>query len=153
MIALNTTKGEKARARQRAIAKVISYEWSCDIIEVNSKTAHVPFVAVKNGKVSALIGIKYRTATAEEMRRRGTWLLTAKKFHQSVQTAKRLGIPLVYVVEFAGEIHFLNIYHEGKVVPVEREAVTKTQKTVNGGKAERLNVFISFEHFKKLKHE
>jgi hypothetical protein len=101
--------------------------------------------------LAGVVEIKCRyDLTVEQFRDQfqNDWLLTADKLVRAAAVAKSLGVPLfgfLFLVDCETLLIQQLAHATGEFACVFRCETTKTQKTINGGEAERANVFVSMD--------
>ena len=116
-------------------------------------------VARTDGTLVSIVEIKCRyNLPLNEFRTRfeNEWLLTADKLVRSSAVAKSLGVPLfgfLYLV--ADDVLLIQqlAHATGEFACVFRCEKTSTQRTINGGKAERANVFVSMNGCQQINND
>ena len=104
-------------------------------------------VITKHGVLFSGVEVKCRNMTASELKNRyeNKWLVTADKLDRGVGLCKRMGIDYRAFLYLVPDSTLLIVpifsYKNGWLVEPEYE-ITKTQATVNGGIAERLNAYV-----------
>ena len=144
-----TPKGQETLAQERgAISLFLRSFPGFEFIETPKDTpADIDGFITKNGTIISGVEIKCRNMTVDELasKYRHQWLVTADKLDRGVSVCERLG------TDFRGFLYLVPdkmlfivpifSYKDGWLIEPEYE-ITKTQATVNGGHAERLNAYV-----------
>jgi len=144
-----TPKGQETLTQEReAISLFLRGFPGFEFIETPKDTpADIDGFITKNGIIISGVEIKCRNMTADELasKYRHQWLVTAHKLDRGVSVCERLG------TDFRGFLYLVPdkmlfivpifSYKDGWLIEPEYE-ITKTQATVNGGHAERLNAYV-----------
>ncbi len=144
-----TAKGKAATADEKSVyaALAVVYPNMEIFLTPKNKPARADAIAIYGVHVYAVIEVKSRNMTVEQANQFKTWIVTADKLDACIDTARNLNAKLITICycQPSRAFYMWNIIDENGdiVVDVERRR-TKTQKTVNGGEAERLNAFIPF---------
>lgn len=152
-----TPKGQETLAQERdAINLFLQSFPGFEFIETPKDTpADIDGIITKNGVMISGIEVKCRTMTVDDLAAKFhyQWLITADKLDRGVDVCERLGI------DFRGFLYLVPnkmlfivpifSYKDGWVTEPEYE-MTKTQATVNGGFAERLNAYVDVSKAKVI---
>jgi len=144
-----TPKGQETLAQEReAISLFLQSFPGFEFIETPKDTpADIDGFITRDGTIISGVEVKCRNMTADELasKYQHQWLVTAHKLDRCVALCRRLG------VDFRGFLYLVPdkmlfivpifSYKDGWLIEPEYE-ITKTQATVNGGHAERLNAYI-----------
>jgi len=144
-----TPKGQETLTQEReAISLFLRSFPSFEFIETPKDTpADIDGFITRDGTIISGVEIKCRNMTADELasKYRHQWLVTADKLDRGVSVCERLG------TDFRGFLYLVPdkmlfivpifSYKDGWLIEPEYE-ITKTQATVNGGHAERLNAYV-----------
>lgn len=119
-----------------------------EFIETPKHTpADIDGIITKDGVMVSGVEVKCRNITVDDLANRynNQWLVTADKLDRGVSACERLGI------DFRGFLYLVPnkmlfivpifSYKDGWLVEPDYE-ITKTQASVNGGIAERLNAYV-----------
>lgn len=150
-----TPKGQETLAQEReAISLFLQSFPGFEFFETPKDTpADIDGVIVKNGTMISGVEVKCRTMTAMELKERFNmqWLVTADKLDRGVSACERLGIDFRGFLYLVPDKMLIIVpifsYKKGWLIEPEYD-VTKTQATVNGGIAERLNAYIDVSEAK-----
>jgi hypothetical protein len=152
-----TPKGLETLAQEReAISLFLQSFPGFEFIETPKDTpADIDGFITRDGTIISGVEVKCRNMTADELasKYQHQWLVTAHKLDRCVALCKRLG------VDFRGFLYLVPdkmlfivpifSYKDGWLIEPEYE-MTKTQATVNGGIAERLNAYIDVSKAKVI---
>lgn len=152
-----TPKGQVTLAQEReAINLFLQSSPGFEFIETPKDTpADIDGIITKNGVMISGVEVKCRNMTADDLvnKYKNQWLITADKLDRGVNVCERLGIDFrgfLYLVPH-NMLFIVPIfsYKDGWVTEPEYE-MTKTQATVNGGIAERLNAYVDVSKAKVI---
>ncbi len=152
-----TPKGLETLAQEReAISLFLQSFPGFEFIETPKDTpADIDGFITRDGTIISGVEVKCRNMTADELasKYQHQWLVTAHKLDRCVALCRRLG------VDFRGFLYLVPdkmlfivpifSYKDGWLIEPEYE-MTKTQATVNGGIAERLNAYIDVSKAKVI---
>ncbi len=152
-----TPKGLETLAQEReAISLFLQSFPGFEFIETPKDTpADIDGFVTRDGTIISGVEVKCRNMTADELasKYQHQWLVTAHKLDRCVALCRRLG------VDFRGFLYLVPdkmlfivpifSYKDGWLIEPEYE-MTKTQATVNGGIAERLNAYIDVSKAKVI---
>ena len=144
-----TPKGQETLAQERAAILIFTSSFlGFKFIETPKDTpACIDGIITKNGVMVSGVEVKCRNMTASELKNKydNKWLVTADKLDRGVGLCKRMGIDYRAFLYLVPDSTLLIVpifsYKNGWLVEPEYE-ITKTQATVNGGIAERLNAYV-----------
>ena len=150
-----TPKGQETLAQERdAINLFLQSFPGFEFFETPKDTpADIDGVIVKNGTMISGVEVKCRTMTVRELKERFNmqWLVTADKLDRGVSACERLGIDFRGFLYLVPDKMLIIVpifsYKNGWLIEPEYD-ITKTQATVNGGMAERLNAYIDVSNAK-----
>ena len=121
------------------------------------KNKPIPFdgLLLKNSQLYAIVETKCRIVSEERFRNEfnNEWLITFDKLLNCANASKSLQVPLVgflYLVPDKVLLIKRLTDDNGQFVCQFRCQNTKTQATVNGGEANRLNAFVDMTNAKRL---
>ena len=144
-----TPRGLTYIAAQMACLKRLEQAWGTQIFPtIEDDTADVDAVAVKAGRVSAVMEIKSREMDLDQLRRFGSYLITFEKLLKLRRAAAALRVPGLVVVSLLKDDHvvFWKICdREGNLLATLQGKVTQTQATCNGGQTDRYNAYLSLD--------
>lgn len=148
---INTPKGRESLAQERILLKSFTVATNLGIVETDkSQPAQIDGFIVRDDTVVGMFESKCRKATVEQMNRWGDeWLITYQKLLDGAELSKRLRIPFYGIVYLLDEPlgFFIQLTDsEGNFVPKIRTEETKTQATINGGTAVRLNAYVDISN-------
>ena len=152
-----TPKGQETLAQEReAISLFLQSFPGFEFIETPKDTpADIDGFITKNGTIISGVEVKCRNMTVDvlDTKYKYQWLVTADKLDRGVSVCERLG------TDFRGFLYLVPdkmlfivpifSYKDGWLIEPEYE-MTKTQATVNGGIAERLNAYIDVSKAKVI---
>lgn len=152
-----TPKGLETLAQEKeAISLFLQSFPGFEFIETPKDTpADIDGFITRDGTIISGVEVKCRNMTADELasKYQHQWLVTAHKLDRCVALCKRLG------ADFRGFLYLVPdkmlfivpifSYKDGWLIEPEYE-MTKTQATVNGGIAERLNAYIDVSKAKVI---
>lgn len=114
-------------------------------------------IITKDGVMVSGVEVKCRNMTASDLKNKhdNKWLVTADKLDRGVSVCKRIGIDYRGLLYLVPDNMLLIVpifsYKNGWLVEPEYD-ITKTQATVNGGIAERLNAYVDVSKAKVIAH-
>jgi len=152
-----TPKGLETLAQEReAISLFLQSFPGFEFIETPKDTpADIDGFITKNGTIISGVEVKCRNMTVDvlDTKYKYQWLVTADKLDRGVSVCERLG------TDFRGFLYLVPdkmlfivpifSYKDGWLIEPEYE-MTKTQATVNGGHAERLNAYVDVSKAKVI---
>lgn len=151
MLAVNTPKGQQAEASARnAIRQLTSAEVSVAFLPNNSIAA-IDGYLIRNGEIRCAFEAKSRQASIAPTglifkgKVYDTYLVTEEKITIGIELAKKQSInfSLIVYLELSNIILIFPIYiHSTKATMPYTAQTTRTQATVSGGSANRLNAFL-----------
>lgn len=152
-----TPKGQETLAQERdAISLFLQSFPGFEFIETPKDTpADIDGIITKNGVMISGVEVKCRNMTADDLvnKYKNQWLITADKLDRGVNVCERLGIDFRGFLYLVPHNMLLIVpifsYKDGWVTEPEYE-MTKTQATVNGGVAERLNAYVDVSKAKVI---
>lgn len=152
-----TPKGQETlRQERKAIALFLESFPGFEFFETPKDTpADIDGIITRGTTLISGVEVKCRNMTVDELSKKYKyqWLVTADKLDRGVNACERLGIDfrgfLYLVPDNALFIVPIYSYKEGWLVEPDYE-ITKTQATVNGGIAERLNAYIDVSKAKVI---
>jgi hypothetical protein len=152
-----TPKGLETLAQEReAISLFLQSFPGFEFIETPKDTpADIDGFITRDGTIISGVEVKCRNMTVDvlDTKYKYQWLVTADKLDRGVSVCERLG------TDFRGFLYLVPdkmlfivpifSYKDGWLIEPEYE-MTKTQATVNGGIAERLNAYIDVSKAKVI---
>lgn len=152
-----TPKGQETLAQERAAISLFLQSFpGFEFIETPKDTpADIDGIITKNGVMISGVEVKCRNMTADDLvnKYKNQWLITADKLDRGVNVCERLGIDFRGFLYLVPHNMLLIVpifsYKDGWVTEPEYE-MTKTQATVNGGVAERLNAYVDVSKAKVI---
>jgi len=152
-----TPKGQETLAQEReAISLFLRSFPAFKFIETPKDTpADIDGFITRDGTIISGVEIKCRNMTVDvlDTKYKYQWLVTADKLDRGVSVCERLG------TDFRGFLYLVPdkmlfivpifSYKDGWLIEPEYE-MTKTQATVNGGHAERLNAYVDVSKAKVI---
>ena len=152
-----TPKGLETLAQEKeAISLFLQSFPGFEFIETPKDTpADIDGFITKNGAIISGVEVKCRNMTVDvlDTKYKYQWLVTADKLDRGVSVCERLG------TDFRGFLYLVPdkmlfivpifSYQAGWLIEPEYE-MTKTQATVNGGIAERLNAYVDVSKAKVI---
>lgn len=152
-----TSKGQETLAQEREATSLFLQSFpGFDFIETPKDTpADIDGIIIKDGVMISGVEVKCRMMTADDLvnKYNNQWLVTADKLDRGVSACERLGI------DFRGFLYLVPdkmlfivpifSYKDGWLVEPDYE-ITKTQASVNGGIAERLNAYVDVSKAKVI---
>jgi hypothetical protein len=152
-----TPKGQETLAQEReAISLFLQSFPGFEFIETPKDTpADIDGFITRDGTIISGVEVKCRNMTVDvlDTKYKYQWLVTADKLDRGVSVCERLG------TDFRGFLYLVPdkmlfivpifSYKDGWLIEPEYE-MTKTQATVNGGIAERLNAYIDVSKAKVI---
>lgn len=144
-----TPRGMKTREQEKEALTLFRETFrGFDFIETPKDTpADIDGLIVKDGTLIAGAEVKCRNMTINELKDTysSRWLITADKVDRGVAVCKSLGIDFRGFLYLVPDKMLLIVpiwsYEKGYVADIEYEQ-SKTQATVNGGIATRLNAYV-----------
>jgi len=139
-----TPRGVPFIARQHAILDELARVWRVDVARTADGTpANVDAVIARDGQLLAVLEIKARDCTLVMLREFGSYLVTFDKLIAGRMVAARLRVGFALVVGLLDAVVWFPIA-DGKGDWIVRLSIarTTTQRTCNGGSAERANAYL-----------
>ena len=154
MLDILTPRGQQSLADEQLMAESFSRQTGIDYVQTPKDSEAVcDAVLVRNGRLFGIAETKcrYDIPTVEHffVEYEGTWLVTYSKLTRNTELADRLFVPLfgiLFLVE--PQVFLVKRLYDGRTkellvgMDVKR---TTTQKTINGGSAERANAYIDMK--------
>jgi hypothetical protein len=152
---IETPRGQAALQWERRAASVFEQMFpGFSYVETpKEQPAAVDAVIVRNGVITAVLEMKCRDTTLLNFHRafEGQWLVTFDKLLRSSEAADRLSVPLIGGLYLIKDDHLLvkRLYEpeRGWVCDMAIRR-SDTQRTINGGVANRSNAFIDMREAK-----
>ena len=139
---------------QREVLDRIARRLGVQVIATDdTSSAAVDAVIEKDGVVVAVAEVKSRRMSLEDLQRFGTYLVTAEKLDELSRTARLLcaeGFIFVHLRVGDDVIYWRICDDLGAFAFAFERRQTKTQRTVNGGTASRVNAFLPLAHGRLL---
>ena len=135
--------------RQTNCLCALERAWGVQMLATpNAEAADVDALAVREGKVVAVLEVKSREMGLDQLRRFGSYLITFDKLMKLRAVAAALCVPGLVVVSLLKDqrVVMWKICDAGgrMMVPLEGK-VSQTQATCNGGSADRYNAYLSLD--------
>jgi hypothetical protein len=151
---IHTEKGQKTLEQEdRAYSIFISRYPSYNIVETDKdKDAKVDSFLVDNDEIEAVVECKCRTMTYEKLQNFGSWLITYDKIECGKEVSELLRVPylgFLYLVPDDVLLIWEITNSSGSYKFSFDKKKTKTQYSVNGGTARRLNAFLPNDEISK----
>jgi hypothetical protein len=155
---INTPKGQISLVHERRMMEKINQLWSDR--EISFMDTHKKYDSACDGflvKMNTVIAIhesKCRNLTYEQLQGFGTWLITAEKIEKCKIISEYLKIPFLgflYLIPDDRILMWKITDEKGKYLFDFEKEKTQTQRTVNGGIANRLNAFLPVKYAEELK--
>jgi hypothetical protein len=155
---INTPKGQVTLLHERKMMDKINRIWVGR--EISFVETHKKFDSACDGflvKMNTVIGIhesKCRNLTYEEIQKFGTWLVTAEKIEKCRAISEYLKVPFLgflYLVPDDRILIWKITDENGNYLFDFKKERTQTQRTVNGGVANRINAFLPVKYAEELK--
>lgn len=144
---INTPKGqESVKAERRALDLFQNKYPGLTIIHTDLEDdARTDVIIAQEGKLLSIAEVKCRDASLIDLTKnwQDRWLVTWEKLEKNAMIADYWRVPF-YGFLYLGQDDLLmvkKIYHAGWWCDIRKER-TKTQKTINGGVAYRMNAYI-----------
>lgn len=153
---INTPKGRVAAEQQHRATEIVFGKFSdFEFLHTpDTDAAAVDGFILKSGEMVGVAEIKSRDSTYDNMMNsfNGEWLLTFQKLLDIQSVSRLLRLPaygFIYLVPDEMVLAVVLTDSSGELVCKYRNEQTQTQKTVNGGVANRINSFICVRGAKK----
>jgi len=146
---INTSRGRVTLAQEARAITILQQCYPGVYVETNKdRPADIDYLKINDGVVSSVIEVKCRTCNRSTFENQFgfEWLVTADKVQRGCRVAKSLRcnfFGVLYLVP--DDLVYLVWIYDGQnnvAIATARTEVTQTQRTVNGGKALRNNMFI-----------
>ena len=132
----------------------IKEKYNIDIIETDKDSpALCDGFMVQNGIITGVFESKCRNATVQTFEKWGSWLITYEKLDGLAWMSNKLCISafgFVYCIQDDAILMWRITDREGNYIVELDLKKSKTQATINGGQAERVNAYLPFGHAKIL---
>ena len=122
------------------------YGWK---IHTTPRYALIDGIATKSDEVTHIVEFKSRNESLESMERFGTYLISYDKILNGIDMSRMMCVPFILIVYLIKDGVVMGIElsdEDGVAVPMKIQE-TRTQKSIEGGKAIRRNAFIDIEKF------
>jgi hypothetical protein len=149
---INSDKGQVSLSYEKRLLESVKAFWpQFSIVETpKDQPSDVDGFLIKNGVVYAVFETKARTTTLNQLKEwNNEWLVTYDKVVNGAKLARQLRVPFIGFVYLINEPIGVSIKIADKFgcfLQKTRLEKTKTQATINGGEAFRVNAFISLEN-------
>lgn len=152
---INTKKGQQSLEDERVAALFLEQSLGISYIETpKDSPAKVDAILMHNNKMFGVAETKCRyNLTLDKFQKvfNNEWLVTKEKIDTGIRIAESLGVcfyGILYLVN-DGKILVQRISQStGDLAVSINNKITKTQKTINGGKIDRLNSYIDMSKAK-----
>ena len=155
---INTLLGQESLIQERKVHDLVKNLWKIDVIETpKSNTSACDGFLIKKDTAIALFETKCRNMSYAELINYGSWMVTLEKIRKCVELSKLLQIP------FLGFLYLLDepdpllrlLYckftdNSGNYIITSNSERTRTQDTINGGIANRINAYIPINYLKRV---
>jgi hypothetical protein len=151
-----TERGQVSLADEQVVANWINSQNGWSYVQTPKKSpAAVDAVLVKNNEIIAVVEAKCRydldSLEQFQVNYKNEWLVTWSKISKGIDIAEKLCVPFVGYLYLAKPKVLLCQKisdNDGLLVTDIRLSTTSTQATINGGKAMRVNAYISMKKAK-----
>jgi hypothetical protein len=145
-----TLAGRASTALQHRALSAAQRHFKVDVAPTDDlSSAAVDAVLMKDGVIAGIVEVKSRRLTVEGLQAMGSLLISENKLEALRKLAPMLsaeGFVFAYLT-LAQVVAWWRVCDEhGHPYFLYQTAVTRTQATVNGGVADRLNAFLPVEH-------
>jgi len=155
-----TSKGQKSLEYEREMLERIrhnlckTHKEDSYLIETDKNMdAKVDGIIVKNNQVSGIFESKCRNLSLMQLRDFGSWLITLDKIMDGKQLSEMLRVPYIgflYLIKDKIIMYWKITDKYGDFTFDFEVKKTKTQKTINGGTACRVNAYLPFDKGNEL---
>jgi len=152
---VNTERGQKSLVYERRA--VATFERTYPYLKFYSTdktgSAAIDGVLTKDGNVIAVVETKTRNMSLDQLISYNyEWLVTASKIERGILAGSLLGVPFIGFLYLIPDKLLLveTIANNGEIIPKHKMQRTTTQATINGGVANRNNMFIDMSSAKVL---
>ena len=155
-----TKKGQKSLEYEREMLERIrhnlckTHKEDSYLIETDKNMdAKVDGIIVKNNQVSGIFESKCRNLSLMQLRDFGSWLITLDKIMDGKQLSEMLRVPYIgflYLIKDKIIMYWKITDKYGDFTFDFEVKKTKTQKTINGGTACRVNAYLPFDKGNEL---
>lgn len=119
------------------------------------RPADIDALLVSDGVLRGIVETKCRDLTSKDLfgRFKGRWLVTGDKLQRGQWLSQSLCVPFVGALYLIPDDTLLILSittADGEWIPNIRWETTRTQATINGGEAERLNGFVDMTYAQKV---
>ena len=151
---IKTEKGKQSLLYEDKMLNTIKEKYNIDIIETDKDSpALCDGFMVQNGIITGVFESKCRNATVQTFEKWGSWLITYEKLDGLAWMSNKLCISafgFVYCIQDDAILMWRITDREGNYIVELDLKKSKTQATINGGQAERVNAYLPFGHAKIL---
>jgi len=88
-------------ANERQIADQLERAWSCSLMKLSKPLSNVDMVAVRDGRVVALVEIKRRKYTSGQIQAWGGYMISLDKIKEGLAYSRAAGLPFILAVGLA----------------------------------------------------
>jgi hypothetical protein len=152
----NTEKGRQYINYQDECIKKISDIWGINIVQtINTKSADIDAIAIKNNQISAVLEVKTRESSLDQLKKWGSYLITFEKLLKIRASCNSLQVPgflVVFLLDSNNIVYWKICDSLGSFLISFEAKNTITQKTCNGSQINRLNAYISLDDMQILKN-
>lgn len=155
-----TPKGRQAAADQihcvRSVLKTMGSQSSYVHTDDSGAAVVDGFIVRADGSIAAAVEVKTRYDMDDDQfwrDRNGTWLVTFQKLMDIRLVSSLLKVPAYgfLYLRRSGVVYVVKLFNaDGSEACEYMVQQTRTQRTINGGEAERANAFIDMRHARKV---
>lgn len=111
-------------------------------------------VLIKDNKIDRIIEVKVRWMSLEELKQRGSYLISMDKIQHGRAASRAFKVPfyiLLYLVDSDNIVSIKMTRDDGEFISPFTTEVTRTKENIYGGSVERLNAFVSLFRLEVLR--
>ena len=149
LLDINTKKGQESLRHERTMLERIKGAMKVKLVETDKNSdAKCDGVIIHNDKLSGVFESKCRNMNYMELLKHGSWLITLQKILDGQTLSKMLRVPFLgFIYLIPDEMIFYwkitdNMGDFNFGFDVRR---TSTQRTINGGRALRMNAYLPMD--------
>lgn len=111
-------------------------------------------VLIKDNKISRIVEIKVRWMSLDELKARGSYLISYNKLEHGRAVSRAFKVPfiiLLYLVDSDNICSIQMTREDGEFITPFETKVTTTKKNIYGGQVERVNAYVSLHRLKVIR--
>tara|TARA_R100000234_G_scaffold119999_1_gene104757 strand:- start:427 stop:897 length:471 start_codon:yes stop_codon:yes gene_type:complete len=151
---INTERGQRSLKYERIMLDRIKNSFSVDLVETDkSMDAKVDGLVLKDGQLMGIFESKCRDMNYVQFQQHKSWLVTFDKLLDGKKLSQMLRVPFLGFLYLIPDqmIFYWKITDEtGEFNFDFKVRKTKTQRTINGGEAIRVNAYLPNEYASEI---